>query len=133
MNNFYCYDGVYCFWTFKNFYRKLFLDANKLGMSFQLEFEDPTVLKNMEDISIDYRIKNGNGEYIVEFIPDTKSLQGENRYISSLDSHLSNVDEGTGRAQLDVLMESHQGNLPTLEDAVVEVESVNVFNSVEKP
>ncbi len=109
-----------------------FLDANKLGMSFQLEFEDPTVLKNMEDMSIDYRIKNGDGEYIVEFIPDTKPLQGENRYISSLDYHLLNVDESTGRAQLDVLMESHQGNLPTLEDAVVEVESVNVFYSVDK-
>lgn len=109
-----------------------FLDTNKLGMSFQLEFEDPTVLKNMEDMSIDYRIKNGDGEYIVEFIPDTKPLKGENRYISGLDYHLLNVDESTGRAQLDVLMESHQGNLPTLEDGVVEVESVNVFYNVDE-
>ncbi|MEI3614260.1 DUF4179 domain-containing protein [Pseudogracilibacillus sp. SO30301A] len=109
-----------------------FLDKNKLGVSFQLEFEDPTVLKSMEDMSIDYRIKNGDGEYIVEFIPDTKPLKGEERYISGLDYQLSNVDESTGRAQLDVLMESHQGNIPTLEDAVVEVESVNVFYDIDK-
>ncbi len=109
-----------------------FLDANKLGISFQFEFEDPSVLKNMEDMSIDYRIKNGDGEYIAESIPDTKPLKGEKIYISGLDYHLSKVDEKTGNVQVDVLMDSYQGNIPALEDAVIEVESVNVFYNVDE-
>lgn len=109
-----------------------FSDANKIGMRFQLAFEEPTVLKNVEDISIDYRIKNGDGEYIEEFIPDTKPLKGENKYISGLEYHLPILDAKTGIIQFDVLMESHQGNIPALQNAMVEVESVNIFYGTDK-
>lgn len=107
-------------------------DANKLGMSFQLVFEDATVLKDMEDVSMDYRLKNGDGEYIQEFIPDTKPLKGENIYISGHEYHVSILDEKAGIVQFDVLMESNKGNIPTLKDAVVEVESINIFKGVDE-
>ncbi|MEH7385446.1 hypothetical protein V7147_08565 [Bacillus sp. JJ1521] len=31
---------------------------------------------------MNYRLKNGDAEYIGEFIPNAKSLKGDNRYIS---------------------------------------------------
>lgn len=107
-------------------------DANKMSISFQLVFENPSILKNTNDVSMDYRIKNGDGAYIEEFIPDTKTLKNENRYVSSLEYRVPILDAETGSVQFDVLMESHQGNIPTLKDAVVEVESVNVFYGADK-
>ncbi|MEH6944346.1 DUF4179 domain-containing protein [Bacillus sp. JJ722] len=109
-----------------------FLDANKIGMSFQLVFKDPTVLNNVEEISMDYRLKNGDGEYIEEFIPDTKPLKGNNQYMSVLEYHNPILDTKTGKVQFDVLMESHKGIIPTLKDAVIEVESINLFYGSER-
>ncbi|MBS4179425.1 DUF4179 domain-containing protein [Lederbergia citrea] len=105
-----------------------FSDSNKLGVSFQLEFEDPTILKNdVREISMDYRLKNGDGEYIVEFIPDTKSKKGNSGYISSLEDQNPILDVKTGKVQYDVIIDSNKGVIPSLNDAVIEVESVNVF------
>lgn len=88
---------------------KHFSDANKLGISFQLVFEDPSILNNAREVSMDYRLKNGDGDYIVEFIPDTKTLKSENRYISGLEHQNPILDVKTGRIQYDVLLNSNQG------------------------
>ncbi|HWI50145.1 MAG TPA: DUF4179 domain-containing protein [Rummeliibacillus sp.] len=111
---------------------KHFSDVNKLGISFQLVFEDPSILNNAEEVSMDYRLKNGDGEYIVEYIPDTKPLKGDNRYISSLDHQNPILDVKTGRIQYDVLINSNKGIIPNLKDAVIEVESVNVLYGTEE-
>lgn len=106
---------------------KHFSDANKLGLIFHLSFEDPSILKNAREVSMDYRLKNGDGEYIDEFIPDTKPLKGDNIYISSIEHQNPILDIKTGQIQYDVLSDSNEGIIPPLKDAVIEVESVNVF------
>ncbi|MGE7184496.1 DUF4179 domain-containing protein [Peribacillus sp. NPDC006672] len=111
---------------------KHFSDANKLGMSFQLVFEEPSILNNAEEVSMDYRLKNGDGKYIEEFIPDTKPLKGDKIYISSYSYQNPILDIKTGRIQYEVLLNSNEGDIPTLKDAVVEIESVNIFYGTEK-
>ena len=76
---------------------------------------------------MDYRLKNGDGEYIYEFIPDTKPLKGDNRYISGSEHQNPILDINTGDIQYDVITDSNEGVIPSLRDAVIEVESVNVF------
>lgn len=106
-----------------------FSDANKIGLSFQLEFEDPAILdEDVTEVTMDFRFKNGDGEYIEEFIPDTKPLKGNNKYkVSGIEMHNPILDAKTGKVQFDVIMDSNKGMLPTLENAVVEIESINVF------
>ncbi len=106
-----------------------FSDATKIGLSFQLEFKDPTILgDDVTDVSMDFRLKNGDGEYIDEFIPDTKPLKGNNKYnVSGASVHNPILDAKTGKAQFDIIIDSNKGMLPSLQDAVVEIESVNVF------
>ena len=106
---------------------KHFSDANKLGLNFHLAFEDPSILNNVREVSMDYRLKNGDGEYIYEFIPDTKPLKGDNRYISGSEHQNPILDINTGDIQYDVITDSNEGVIPSLRDAVIEVESVNVF------
>lgn len=109
-----------------------FSDATHLGLSFQLAFEDPTILeRDISEINMDYRIKNGNGEYIFEFIPDTKPLKGHTSYLSGGADSYSIVDAKKGIVQYDVIMSSNAGSIPNMEDAVVEVESINVFYAEE--
>lgn len=108
-----------------------FSDANKIGMSFQLEFDDPAmieILKNgVTEISMDYRVKNGDDEYIVDFIPDTKELKGNGGYINGLTHQNPFIDVETGIVEYEVILDSNKGNLPSLQDAVVEIESINIF------
>ena len=106
---------------------KHFSDANKLGLNFHLVFEDPSILNDVREVSMDYRLKNGDGEYIDEFIPDTKHLKGDNRYITGAENQNPLLDTKMGRVQYDVLSDSNEGVIPPLKDAVIEVESVNVF------
>ncbi|WP_438318920.1 DUF4179 domain-containing protein [Sporosarcina sp. FA9] len=109
-----------------------FSDANKVGMSFQLEFEDPAILENgVTTVTMDYRLKNGDGEYIVEFIPDTKTLKGNGGYASGLTDHNPLIDVKAGIVQYDVILDSNKGELPILKDAVVEIESINIFRGFE--
>lgn len=106
-----------------------FADEHKLGFSFQLTFEDTSVLqKPVRQISFDYRLKNGDGEYIIENIPDTKPLKGTGKYfISDGEDKLVFMDAKTGRLQYDIVRESEVGDIPELRDAVIEIESVNIF------
>lgn len=105
-----------------------FADSNKMGLAFKLKFDDSKMLKDKVDrISMDYRIKNGNGEYIEEYIPDTKTLKGNKKYISSISCKNSEPDTKNNEVQYDIVLESNSGSIPKLENAVVEVEDVKVF------
>ncbi|WP_203289490.1 DUF4179 domain-containing protein [Metabacillus sp. cB07] len=106
---------------------RYFSDKNKAGMSFELTFEDPSILVGAQEVTMDYRVKNGDGEYIAEFIPDTKALKGNNSHLFISDSRNPLMDKESGEIQYDVIGESHKGQIPALKGAVVEVESVNVF------
>ncbi len=106
-----------------------FSDENKMGMSFSIEFEDSKVLEDgVTDVTMDFRLKNGDGVYIQEFIPDTKPLKGDNRYnVSGIDIKHQILNEKTGETQVDIIIDSNKGMLPILRNAVVEIESINVF------
>ena len=108
---------------------KHFSDENKLGISLQLAFDDSTVLKGAREVTMDYRIKNGNGEYIEEFIPDTKPLKGDNKYISGYEEQNPIMDVKAGRVQYDGVFDSNGGVITDLVDAVIEIESIKVFYS----
>ena len=104
-----------------------FVDSNKIGFSIKLKFDDSEILKEIDKVSLDYRIKDGNGEYIEEYIPDTKPLKGKNKYISGIKEKNSEVDFVNNEVQYDVILESNKGQIPNLENAVLEVETVKLF------
>ncbi|MBS4210105.1 DUF4179 domain-containing protein [Bacillus sp. FJAT-50079] len=110
-----------------------FSDANKLGLGFQLQFNNPTILNDqVTEVSLDYRVKNGDGEYIEEFIPDTKPKISNHSYISGADQQNPILDVKTGTIQYEVLLHSNEGIIPHLNNAVVEIESVNIFYGVDE-
>ncbi|GEM_PF-2764871 len=110
-----------------------FADANKAGLSFLIEFEEPDVLDSkVTEVTMDFRLKNGDGVYVEEFIPDTKPLKGDNRYnVSGVNLKSQLLDAAKGTAQLDVVIDSDTGTLPILQDAIVEIESINIFRGSE--
>ncbi|MBC2401372.1 DUF4179 domain-containing protein [Clostridium saccharobutylicum] len=109
-----------------------FADCNKIGLSIMLKFNDSKILKGIDKVSLDYRIKNGDGEYIEEFIPDTKPLKGKKQYISNVNDRNSKIDLENNEVQYDVILESEEGAIPKLENAVVEVESIKFFKNNKK-
>ncbi|HDX9587429.1 TPA: hypothetical protein ROX98_000341 [Bacillus pseudomycoides] len=78
-------------------------------------------------MSFDYRLKNGDGKYIMEYIPDTKPLKGKKMYLSRAEDKNPSIDGKSGKVQYDVVFELNQGAIPKLKDAVIEIESVNIF------
>lgn len=107
---------------------RYFADENKLGFSFQLVFEDTSIFKKqVKEVSFDYRLKNGDGEYIMESIPDTKPLKGKKMYMSKAEDKNPSIDGKNGKVQYDVVFESNQGSIPKLKDAMLEIETIKVF------
>lgn len=105
-----------------------FYDSNKFGMSFKLNFDDRNILEgDIENIELNYRIKNGNGEYIDEDVSDEEPLKGNNDIISSISQKNPIIDVGNGEVQCDLLLESTNGKIPKLENADIEIESINIF------
>lgn len=104
-----------------------FADSNKIGFSIKLKFEDLKMLSGVDKVSLDYRIKNGDGEYIVESIPDTKPLKGRSQYMCSSIEQNSEFDVKNSEVQYDEINESNKGGIPKLENAVIEVETVKFF------
>lgn len=104
-----------------------FADSNKIGLSIKLKFDDSKILKGIDKVSLDYRIKNGDGEYIKEFIPDTKPLKGKKQYMSNGSEKNSDLDLKNNEVQYDVILESNEGSIPKLENAIIEVETVKFF------
>ncbi|WHY86515.1 DUF4179 domain-containing protein [Neobacillus novalis] len=106
-----------------------FSDNNKIGLSFQMVFKDKSLLdKGVEEVSLNYRIINGDGEYIDEFVSDKKKLHGTNKYISSIENKNGPIDLKAGTVQYDAVLDSNEGTIPLLKNAVIEVESV-IFNN----
>lgn len=107
-----------------------FADAHKIGMSFQLQFEDPTAFEtDVTEIKMLYRIKNGDGEYIIDLISDSKGLGGNGHYVASFSQKTPFIDMKNGIAEYEVVLDVNEGNLPILKDAVVEIESIHVFHA----
>ncbi|WDF05243.1 hypothetical protein [Shouchella hunanensis] len=112
-----------------------FIDERKMGTYFTIQFDDKTVLEDVTDVSIDFRIKNGDDEYVVEQIPDTKPLRGtEASYVSSGYTS-SKLLTKYGLAEIEYLFENRTDRpFPQLENALLSVESINLFqgNEVKK-
>lgn len=105
-----------------------FYDSNKLGLSFKLKFDDIKLLKgDIVKIGLSYIIKNGNGEYIDENISHKKLKKGKENIIGLSNEINPIMDLKNGEVQYDVVLESSKGNIPKLENAIIEVESVNIF------
>lgn len=105
-----------------------FYDSNKLGMSFKLNFDDKNILEgDIENIELNYRIKNGNGEYIDEHVSDEEPLKGNNDIISSISQKSPIIDVENGEVECNMVLESTKGEIPKLENADIEIESINIF------
>lgn len=105
-----------------------FSDSSKIGLN--IEVTDPSLIKgNVEEVSLDYRLKNGDGEYIAEAIVDTKPLKSNNKYLAGVEDKNLTINTKSGFAKYDVVLDSTQASFPKLDNAVLEVETVKVFYS----
>jgi len=105
-----------------------FYDSNKLGLSFKLKFDDIKLLKgDIDRIGLFYSVKNGNGEYISENTSGEKPIKGKGEIVELTFEKNPIMDFKNGEVQYDVVLESSKGNIPKLENANIQVESVNIF------
>ena len=106
-----------------------FYDSNKICLIINMKIDDINTLKYIENVSLDFRLRNGNGEYIAEIIPDTKPLKGEIiPYVVNAAEMRSSININKGEVQFFIVLESMKGAIPILNNAVLDVESVNLFD-----
>jgi hypothetical protein len=106
-----------------------FYNSYKLGLSFKLKFNNskPLMDKDFDRVLLYFSLKNGNGEYIVEFLSSDKPLMNKDN--SSYIFEYSNpvVYREKGEVQCDVLVESCSGDIPKLEDAEIKIDNVIII------
>ncbi|KAB2864837.1 MAG: DUF4179 domain-containing protein [Exiguobacterium chiriqhucha] len=102
---------------------RVIADRHQLVLRFVLTKEE-TLWKDVNDMSLDYRVRSEDGSYIDEMVSDTKPLKGG----SVMRGHQVNVmaDE-SGSLVYEVLSEASDENIPSLEGATIEIETVRLF------
>ncbi|UNC91226.1 DUF4179 domain-containing protein [Candidatus Contubernalis alkaliaceticus] len=105
-------------------------DSYKMAFIMTAKFEEADLLKGIDDVVLDFRVKNVDGIYIVENIPDTKPLKADNlpHIINAFSVH-SYIDDTKPEVQFYFVIESIKGQIPKIENAVVEVETIRLFSS----
>lgn len=103
-------------------------DSYKMAFIMTAQFEDAGLLKGIDDVGLDFRVKNGDGMYIAEYIPDTKPLKapGLPHVITSMSVN-KHIDEAKSEVQFYYILESITGQIPRIKEAMVEVETVKLF------
>lgn len=107
-------------------------DAYKMAFIMTAEFEDADLLREIDEVNLDFRVKNGDGTYITEIIPDTKPLKAALPHAINFFSVAKYIDHAKSEIQFYVVLESIKGRIPKLEEAVVELETINLWKSGRK-
>lgn len=103
-------------------------DSYKMAFIITAKFEDADLLKGIDDVGLDFRVKNGDGMYIVENIPDTKPLKADSLpHVISAVSVTKHINDTKQEVQFYYILESIKGQIPRIKDAVVEVETIKLF------
>lgn len=98
-----------------------------IGFSYRIVFENTKLLEGAQKVNMDYRIKNGNGQYLVEFIPDTKAFKGDQQWHSQYINEMANVVKESDSVSGTEQYISYNDTVPLLKGAVLEIESVRLF------
>jgi len=108
-------------------------DSYKMAFIMTARFEDADLLQGIDEVNLDFRVKNGDGTYMAEIIPDTKPLKADTlpHVINSL-SVAKYIDYVKSEIQFYVVLESIKGGIPKLREAVVELETINLWKSGRK-
>lgn len=103
-------------------------DSYKMAFIMTAQFEDAGLLKGIDDVGLDFRVKNGDGMYIAEYIPDTKPLKADSlpHVITSISVN-KHIDDAKSEVQFYYILESIKGQIPRIKDAIVEVETIKLF------
>lgn len=106
---------------------RVIADRHQLALRFVLT-KEKTRWEDVTDVSLDYRVRSEDGSYIDEMVPDTKLLKGK----GVMRSHQVNmmVDE-SGSLVYEVLSEAGDKDIPSLEGATIEIETVRLFRDGE--
>lgn len=101
--------------------------SDLLGFSYQMDFADKKSIDGAREINFDYRIKNGDGDYLMEVIPDTKVLKGTNSLRLKQIVEEGGIDESAGLYKGTIQLISNGQALPLLKSGFLEVETIRIF------
>lgn len=105
-----------------------FADNHKAGLNFKIYFEDSSLLKNLEDCFLQFRLKDKNEIYIDESISDTKTLKNPNGHLfSGMSAKLNSINKKENSIECSVILEDSDGKSKDLNNSVLEIETLNLF------
>lgn len=106
---------------------RVIADRHQLALRFVLTTEE-IPWKDVADLSLDYRVRSADGSYVDEMVSDTLPLKGD----GGMRDHQVNVmvDE-SGSLVYEVLSEAADEDIPSLEGATIEIETVRLFRDGE--
>lgn len=104
-----------------------FYDGRKLGISLSILFDEWTQLQNVVDVTLDYRLVNGDGTYLLEMIPDTKPLKGDGLHYFQVGSEQSKLNNSEGSVKMELLFSAIGDEEFSINDSVLNIETVKLW------
>jgi hypothetical protein len=105
-----------------------FYDGRKLGMGLSIFFDESIQLQDVVDVTVDYRLVNGDGTYLLEMIPDTKPLKGDGQFYFTGVQEQSNLNSTDGSVRMELLWNAiGEEELHSINDSVLKIETVKLW------
>ncbi|MCM3760852.1 DUF4179 domain-containing protein [Alkalihalobacillus oceani] len=107
-----------------------FYDGRKLGISLSILFDEWTQLENIVEVTLDYRLVNGDGTYLLEMIPDTKPLKGDGLHSFQVGSEQSKLNTSDGRVEMELLFSAIGEEISSIHDSIFifKIETIKLWH-----
>lgn len=112
--------------------KEIYATKNEIGIHVRIKLPEDSILKSEEDrdYSMYFAIKNGDGTYLADF----KTNLSENKEIVAFPqviSPTSYFDNETNTIDLEYALDYEMEELPTLEDAVIEITQIQSMKKID--
>ncbi|MBN1038965.1 DUF4179 domain-containing protein [Clostridium botulinum] len=101
------------------------IDKAKFALSFDLKFDNPEILKNLQCLKMDLEIKDEKGRILWGYHGQDLSDENVLGVISSLDDDFEILDKDNGKARYHIILDSDDRNIPVLNKVDINIRTIS--------
>ncbi|ACD24654.1 DUF4179 domain-containing protein [Clostridium botulinum] len=105
------------------------IDKAKFALSFDLKFDNPEILKNLQCLKMDLEIKDEKGRILWGYHGQDLSDENVLGVISSLDDDFEILDKDNGKARYHIILDSDDRNIPVLNKVDINIRAISLYRN----
>lgn len=102
------------------------IDKAKFALSFDLKFDNPEILKNLNRLDMDIEIKDEKGRILNGYYYQDLSDKNVLKVISSGANDFEILNKDTGEVRYSIILDSDERNIPVLNEVNINIRAISL-------